>query len=78
VAFSGFLPFPTAAVEDARRFGFDKHTAGEVVAQRLAGAKGTDPHAALTSQLVSRRDLLEQAVLACIGQALAAGHVNQQ
>eukprot|EP01125_Pyxidicula_operculata_P021595 TRINITY_DN8406_c0_g1_i1.p1 TRINITY_DN8406_c0_g1~~TRINITY_DN8406_c0_g1_i1.p1 ORF type:complete len:185 (+),score=14.55 TRINITY_DN8406_c0_g1_i1:91-645(+) len=65
-ASSGGIQFSDKYVEAAKKSGFDKTTAGEIMSKEL-NCDSKDPHKTLTSDLVKREDFLVQAVLSCIG-----------
>ena len=57
---------PNEYVEEAQRRGFDKHTAGQVMAERT-GCDSTDGTSFITDGYVSRSDAISQAVAIAIG-----------
>lgn len=63
------IEFGKDEVQEAQRRGFDKTTAGSIIAERT-GADPSDPHSHLTSGHVSRPDMLGQALRAAFGQHL--------
>jgi non-canonical (house-cleaning) NTP pyrophosphatase len=63
------IRFPTAAVVEARRRGFDAVTAGDVLAEQT-GCSRKDPHGSLTGGLFPRGRLLEGAIAAALAQLL--------
>ena len=65
-AVSAGVEFPQNSVKEAKRRGFDKTTVGSVIAE--SGGEATDPHSFLTHGLVSRKDLLQQALRIALGQ----------
>lgn len=68
-AHSTGIEFDASAVQEAQRRGFDKTTAGSIIAERT-GADSTDPHAYLTGGKVLRSDMLRQTLKATLGQLL--------
>lgn len=68
-AHSTGIEFDATAVEEARRRGFEKTTAGSIIAERT-GADATDPHAHLTGGKVPRSDMLKQSLKTALGQLL--------
>jgi len=69
VTTSGGLPFAVQYVSQARELGFNRHTAGDVMAKAL-NCNSKDPHSYLTHDKVTRENYLFQALLAAIGQYL--------
>ena len=67
IALSTGIRFDNADVEEARGLGFATTTVGSIIAKRT-GADGTDPQKMLTNKLVSRAEMMKQALLAAIGQ----------
>jgi len=63
------IPFPTRFVESAKEKGFYTTTAGDVMAKELK-CNTKDPHAHLTSNFVNREALLQQAIVAALGQSV--------
>jgi len=66
-AHSTGVEFDAQTVEEARKKGFETTTVGSLIAERT-GADSTDPHSYLTNQIVSRREMLEQALKTAMGQ----------
>lgn len=67
ITISGGLEFPFDCVKEASRRGFEKTTAGSVIAEKLGGDKA-DPHWKLTREGVSRKDTLAQAIALALSQ----------
>lgn len=59
--------FPSWAVEEARKRGFATTTVGTVIFEKIGGER-TDPQSVLTSRLVSRTEMLKQALKIALGQ----------
>lgn len=68
VGTSAGISFPTAAVNVAKSRGFKKNTAGSVIAEMLGG-KPSDPHQTLTGGVVSRKEILTDALVALLSRA---------
>lgn len=69
VRLSDPVTFPEAAVEEARRRGFDKNTAGSVLAEQT-GCDPQDPHATLTEGRTTRQHILVAALIRLFQEAL--------
>jgi non-canonical (house-cleaning) NTP pyrophosphatase len=69
VAWSRPIRFPAADVEEARRRGFGKTTAGQILAERV-GCSPEDPHAYLTAGRETREELLTEAILGLLKDGL--------
>jgi adenine phosphoribosyltransferase len=68
---SEYIVFPADVVEEARRRGFAKTTAGSVLAERT-GCDGADPHAYLTAGKKPRAKYLEEALVKLFERAFNA------
>ena len=69
LAHSTGIEFDAVDVEEARRRGFKTTTTGSVIAERT-GMDATDPHTYLTNEVLSRSDILREALKAALGQLL--------
>mmetsp|Transcript_69800 Transcript_69800/g.195122 ORF Transcript_69800/g.195122 Transcript_69800/m.195122 type:complete len:155 (-) Transcript_69800:218-682(-) len=70
---STMVEFPNAACEASVHQHERRVTAGSLLAADDAAVDGKDPHGSLTSGLVSRAEILTQAILVCLGE-LRAGN----
>ncbi|EKD92789.1 MAG: hypothetical protein ACD_28C00330G0003 [uncultured bacterium] len=67
LAHSTGIEFDAADVEKAKAKGFKTTTAGSMISERT-GADSTDPHSYLTHEVVSRSEMLRQALKTALGQ----------
>lgn len=59
---------PTEVWEETKKLGFEKKTIGDAMHARDPTISTKDPHTALLGYVLTRTDMMEQAVVACIGQ----------
>jgi len=64
---SSGIEFPQKYVDKAKEAGFETTTVGEIIAKEMGGDK-TDPQSILSQGLVSRREMLKQALKIALGQ----------
>jgi non-canonical (house-cleaning) NTP pyrophosphatase len=69
ISISTGIEFPEAVVREAEKIGFDTTTVGSLIAKHY-GCDGKNPHLFLTSFLLGRVEILEQAVTAALGQLI--------
>ena len=64
---SSGIEFPQEYVDKAKEAGFETTTVGEIIAKETGGDK-TDPQSLLSRGLVSRKEMLKQALKIALGQ----------
>jgi len=69
VSTSGGVPCSVKHVEAAKDNGYSKTTVADMMAKDVKNLNTKDPHSYITEGLVSREDLLYEALLSAIGQS---------